>query len=284
MNTKIEDSFIASNKIIRFKLRTKAADILAVLIYKNDYWEEQRKLEWKNGKGYFFISLNDLMAETRFSKNIIAKNINFLKAAGLVHSKQQGLNKPNLYSIDKKLIEQYKTKYKGEFNKWQKKIRENNVSSSIIGNYNNNNSGITKTSIQDTTKECSTNNKNTNNKNTNNFTNRASSESSLDLENILEKQISKLRECDDKETSQQVMILFNLLCSLVPSFDNFKMSDADKELIAQIVESEISDYNLSAKIMTNINDVNEDRKENRFGNLFVGVSKMIINYNNALNK
>ena len=48
-----------------------------------------------------------------------------------------------------------------------------------------------------------------------------------------------------------------------------------------MANSDIQEYNLSAKIIANINDVNEGRKDNRFGNLFVGVSDMISNYNKA---
>lgn len=278
INTK-QNSFIKSDKVIRYKLGSKSADTLAVLIYKYEYWKSQSKLVYIDGIGYFFISLNDLKAETGYTKNVIAKNISLLKQARLVQSIRQGLNKPNRYSVDQKVIDDYIDRYRGELEKWEKDTRENLVTSGGERKCEKRISRITKRCIQKTSKECATKNKNTKNKNTeNNITNRASSGSEIDLEYRLEEKISNLRSCDDQEGGQEVVSLFRLLCSLVESFKGFKMSENDRELILKLTESEIEEYKLVSKITSNAFDIIEGRKESRFGSLFVGVNEMISNY------
>ena len=134
-------------------------------------------------------------------------------------------------------------------------------------------------SILDTSKEGATKNKNTKNKNTeSNTTNRASSGSEIDLEGNLEKEIEILRCCDEVEKEVQVKSLFNKLCSLVPLFRGFSMSDDDKKLIFKMIESEIEEYKLASKITINAFDIIEGRKKSKFGSLFVGVEEMISNY------
>ena len=102
----------------------------------------------------------------------------------------------------------------------------------------------------------------------------------ISLESDLEEKIYSLRLSDDKD----VMPLFNFLCSLVTSFKVFKMSDDDEKFILKIVESEIPEYKVSNKIISNASDITEGRKEARFGNLFVGVTEMVTNYDKALGK
>jgi biotin operon repressor len=276
----MEQSFIASNRVVRLKLGVKAADILAVLIYKYKYWKSEEKLGSLNYKGSFYISLNELRAETMFTRNVIAKSINLLKEAGLVYTIQQGLNKPNRYIIDEEVIDRYIKKYTGELEQWQLNVRDNGGYSSNKRKCENSTSRITKKNTQDVIKEDTTKNKNTKNKNTENknLTNRASSEKPIDVESDLETKINSLRQGNDKA----VISLFNFLCSLVTSFKVFKMSDDDEKLILKIVESEIPEYKLSDKIISNASDITEGRKEARFGNLFVGVTEMVGNYDKAL--
>jgi DNA-binding transcriptional regulator GbsR (MarR family) len=291
----MEQSFIASNRIVRLKLGVKAADILAVLIYKKAYWNSQEKLNSVSHKGTFFISLNDLRAETMYSTKLISDAINVLKEAGLVYTIRQGLNKPNRYLIDEEVIDNYIKEHTGELEQWQQNIRDHKGNRRIS---QKSTSGTTKKGTQDVIKEDTTKNKNTKkgtqdvikedttkNKNTKNkitknkiLTNRASWEKPIDLESDLETKINNLRQGDDKA----VISLFNFLCSLVNSFGTFKMSDDDEKLILKIVESEISEYKLSDKIISNASDITKGRKEARFGNLFVGVSEMVANYNEAI--
>ena len=273
----MEQSFIASNRIVRLKLGVKAADILAVLIYKKAYWNSQEKLNSVSHKGTFFISLNDLRAETMYSTKLISEAIKALKEAGLVYTIRQGLNKPNRYLIDEEVIDNYIKEHTGELEQWQQNIRDHTGNKRIS---QKSTSGTTKKGTQDVIKEDTTKNKNTKNKITKNkiLTNRASSEKPIDLESDLETKINNLRQGDDKA----VISLFNFLCSLVNSFGTFKMSDDDEKLILKIVESEIPEYKLSDKIISNASDITKGRKEARFGNLFVGVSEMVANYNEAI--
>ena len=269
----MEQSFIASDRVIRHKLGVKAADVLAVLIYKHNYWKSQERLVLIKYKGTFFISLNDLRAETTYSTKLISEAINVLKEAGLVSAIRQGLNKPNRYLIDEEVIANYIKRYTAELEQCQRNIRD------YTGNKRmsqKSTSGTTKKGTQDVIKEDATKNKNTKNKNTENknLANRASSEKPIDLESDLETKINSLRQGDDKDVTP----LFNLLCSLVTSFKVFKMSDDDEKLILKIVESEILEYKVSDKIISNAFNINEGSKEARFGNLFVGVTEMVSNY------
>jgi len=282
----MEQSFIASDRVIRHKLGVKAADVLAVLIYKYNYWKSLGKLNSQSQKGTFFISLNDLRAETMYSTKLISDAINVLKEAGLVYTIRQGLNKPNRYLIDEEVIDNYIKEHTGELEQWQRNIRDNGGASSNKRKCEKGTSRTTKKVIHEVTKEDATKNKNTKNKNTENknFTYRASSVKAIylesDLESDLEEKIYSLRLSDDKD----VIPLFNLLCSLVPSFKVFKMSDDDEKLILKIVESEILEYKVSDRIISNAIDITEGRKEARFGNLFVGVTEMVTNYDKALGK
>ena len=273
----MENSFIASKRVLRYKLGVKAADILAVLIFKYNYWKSLGKLNSQNQKGTFFISLNDLRAETMYSTKLISEAIKALKEAGLVYTIRQGLNKPNRYLIDEEVIDNYIKEHTGELEQWQQNIRDHTGNKRIS---QKSTSGTTKKGTQDVIKEDTTKNKNTKNRITKNknLTNRASSEKPIDLESDLETKINNLRQGDDKA----VISLFNFLCSLVNSFGTFKMSDDDEKLILKIVESEIPEYKLSDKIISNTSDITKGRKEARFGNLFVGVSEMVANYNEAI--
>jgi predicted RNA-binding protein with PIN domain len=285
MSNKNQNSFIASDRVIRYKLNPKAADILAVLIYKHGYWKGEDELIKKEGREYFFISLNDLIAETRFSKNVIAKNIKLLRQAGLVYSIQQGLGRPNLYSINQEVIDSYIERYRGELKKWQKKIRENPITLSSKGKCINGTSGVTKKSVQEFKKECTTKNKNTKNKKTKNknFTNQASLADSSEVESKLESLINDLRECHNDPKQGVIMKeIFSVLCQFFKPFENFKMSAEDAEFIYQLGNSEIQIYKIIYKIFENIEHIKEGRKASRFGNLFVGIDKMIDNHNKAV--
>jgi DNA-binding MarR family transcriptional regulator len=281
---KKEDQFIMSEKVIRHGLDPKTADVLATLIYKQDYWAKKRKVsEWK-GKEYFFISLNDIEAETCYSNSIVAKCIKKLVVEGLVFKKRQGLNQPNLYSVDKSAVKTFKKSKITSFNKWQKAVRARSSSKKIDTerNIKNEESRNLNLAEQEVPKKSTTNNKNNNNKNTNNLTNRASSESEFDLEFKFENSIENLRNSEEELKNEDLNSIFEFLVMLVPKFQNFKMSDSDKDLIIQMIESDLEPFNLFFKLCQNAEHIKRNEKEARFGNLFVGVSNMIGNYNNAV--
>jgi len=280
MNYKLMDSFIASNKVIRHELGVTAADILAELNSKYTYWDNTNQLQNRDGALYFFTSLNDLRSETGYGKNSISKNIKILKKHGLVKSIRQGLNKPNLYSIDKNAINCFITRHENSFKDWQRIVRKDKLSSSRkTRKSNNDDSGIFNKGIQESSNKCATNNTYTYNKSTNkNFTNRASSANANKLEEELEKLIDDIRSCPDEQNEQEIVSLFKYLCNIVPLFENFEMSKMDKALLKAIVDSEIEVYKFSSRIVSNAININEGLKETRFGNLFVGVREMVANY------
>lgn len=271
-----KNSFIKSDKVIRYKLGAKTADVLATLLYKHNYWRSKGKLVRKGVKECFFVSLNDLTAETTFSVSVIRSCINKLKKEGLLYSIRQGLNKPNLYTVDEQSVELYIERYRVELKNWQLKIIDSSLHQGIKRMDQNDASIKVKNNYQELKKESATNNKSTNNKSTNNVTNQASLGKEIDLEYQLEKEILNLRSFD--ETESQVKSLFFFLCNLVPSFNGFKMSDSDRDLILKLTDSEIQEYKLASKIFSNASAINEGGKESRFGNLFVGVEEMITNY------
>ena len=118
-------------------------------------------------------------------------------------------------------------------------------------------------------------------KSTKNFiTNRASSENEFYLSNKLENLIDDIRSCTEKQKDIGTTSLFKFLCSIVPPFENFIMSEKDKELLVSIVDSEIEVHKFSSRIVGNAININEGQKETRFRNLFVGVIEMVTNYNN----
>jgi hypothetical protein len=287
MKNNNEKSFIASYRVVRHKLGVKAADVLAVLIYKYEYWKSRGDLIPRGGEKYFFITLSDLKAETCFSEKVIAKNIKILVKAGLVLSIRQGLSRPNLYSVNQEVVDHYISEHSVDLEKWQTKIREKTEGASVKVINHKSTSGITEKGVQEVSKESATKNKNTKNKNTENtFTNRASSACEIHSESLqeneieLEKEISDLRSADDRDINERVTSLFKLLCSLVPSFKGFRMSSDDRELLLTILQSEIQDYKIASKIISNTSDIINGKKDSRFGSLFVGVVEMIANFEN----
>jgi DNA-binding transcriptional ArsR family regulator len=281
MNNKLMDSFIASNKVIRHEIGRPAADILAELHSKHTYWHNKKQLQNIGGVPYFFTSLNDLRSETGYSKNVISKHIKILTKHGLVKSIRQGLNKPNLYSINRDKVNSFITKHENSFKDWQKGVRDNKPSlSSAIRKHVNSESGTTPKGIQETSNKCTTKNiytKNTYTKNT--FTNRASSGKEAYSEEQLEKLIEDIKCNPEEHRKNYTSDLFEFLCKMVPEFQNFKMSEKDRQTLTLILSTEKEAYYFCVRIVRNANDINEGKKEKRFQNLFVGVEGMITNYN-----
>jgi biotin operon repressor len=285
MLNKSSDYFIRSSKIIRHVLGPKSADVLATLTYKQDYWKKEGKLTRKKGADYFFISHQDITAETCFSASVIAKCIKELKIKGFVLIIRQGLNKPNLYCVNKKSIETFLDNESPKFKKWQEEIRagkhsrkpkdSRSIKKGVSRVLNIDAQEVEKIS---TTKNKSTKNKKTKNKN---FTNQASLADSSEVEWKLESLINDLRECHI-EQKQGVIIkeIFSVLCQFFKPFEKFEISAEDADFISQLGNSEIQIYKIIYKIFENIEHIKEGRKASRFGNLFVGIDKMIANYKN----
>ena len=100
-------------------------------------------------------------------------------------------------------------------------------------------------------------------------------------EQKLESLINDLRECHIG-SEQEVIIkeIFSILCQFFKPFENFEMSAEDAEFIYQLGNSEIQILKIIDKIFENIEHIKEGRKTSRFGNLFVGIDKMIANHEN----
>ena len=69
------------------------------------------------------------------------------------------------------------------------------------------------------------------------------------------------------------------LCEQVGSFSNFEISNGDRRLISNLVCCDVPAWKLADKFVDNLNKLKTADKEARFGNLFVGINKMISNYN-----
>jgi biotin operon repressor len=285
MLNKSRDSFIKSSKIIRHGLGPKPADVLATLTYKQDYWKKKGKLTHKKGSDYFFISHQDITAETCFSASVIAKCIKELKIKGFVLTIRQGLSKPNLYCVNKKFIKEFVDNESPKFKKWQEKIRAGKHSRKPKENRNikNDVSRVLSIDAQEVEKISTTKNKSTKNKKAKNknFTNQASLVDSSEAESKLESLINDLRECHiESEQGFIVKEIFSVLCQFFKPFEKFEMSPGDADLIFQLGNSEIHIFKIIDKIFENMEHIKEERKTSRFGNLFVGIDKMTANHEN----
>jgi hypothetical protein len=104
-----------------------------------------------------------------------------------------------------------------------------------------------------------------------------------EVESKLESLINDLKE-SHIELEQEVIIkeIFSVLCQFFKPFEKFKMSLGDADLIFQLGNSEIHIFKIIDKIFENMEHIKEGRKTSRFGNLFVGIDKMIDNHNKAV--
>jgi DNA-binding transcriptional regulator GbsR (MarR family) len=279
MKNELKYDFIASSKVIRYKLDPKAADVLAVLIYKHQYWAEQGELINFKGRNGFYISIDNIREETCFGKTVIQSSLISLKKEGLIDSKRQGLNKPNVYFLDINNIENYIKNHEAEYHTWKKNIRANKAISPVnVRNTENQLSRTSNSSFLEVVKSDTTKNKNTNNKITKTITNRINAEGVTGLFDCaveLEEKIETLRSCDNPtDIGICTEEIHKLLCSIVPQFKGFAMSAKDKALIAHMTYDGVPSWKISDKIISNAKAILEGKKESRFGNLLVGVSKM----------
>ena len=272
------DTFIKSNKIIRFKLGVKEADILATLKYKYEYWKSRNETTKKKGYDCFFISREDIKAETTYGLDTITKAIKKLVNKGLVTKIQQGLNKPNLYSINESEITKFLEDHQAEYDKWRKSIFSKQSSEAIknTGTTEYSVSRNCKNTLQETEKLHTTKNKNTYNRNTkNSFTDHlASSVETKPSEDFLEEQIQEFKDRMESNDQNVTSDFFSLLCNLVPQFRHFSMSEKDEDLITMVLESKMYLSKISSKLWNNAEKINNGIKKAEFRNLFTGLKKM----------
>lgn len=285
MKNGIDYAFIASPKVIRFKVGIEAADILATLIYKKGYWNDEEKLfEYKGDIG-FYISNSDLEEETCYKSHTIKRGLAKLKNEGLIISKQRGLGQPNFYSLDESIIEQYIEDHLDEYENWRLGIRHKNKLATPINSkkeliqlsrkYSNN--------FQEGTQTTTTKNKITKNKINNTITNRINTDKkNLDLAKYSEKLgelIDNVREADENLKFEAIMEFYEFLCGLIPSFRGFIISKQDYELIEEVIScSSLKSFDITDKIISNAEAIINKRKKRRFGNLFVGLKEINLNF------
>lgn len=282
---KLEHEFLASSKVVRYKLGHKAADILCVLRYKFEYWKSEGKLVVKNGVPCFFISYSDIREETTFGESIIYKNIAILKKAGLIKTFRQGLGKPNLYNLDVGVIKKYITKYSKEYDGWRKMIRAEsnkttvNSMSSQKSTSTNHKLKVLDSSENEATNNKSTNNRNTKNKNENKNTNHINVAEyseysdcyySIELEELLFAGMIS----DEDELEKSVESIYYYLRDFVPQFSGFKPSNKDLSLIYELLDFKMYPYRIAEKIISNAKRIMVDKMQSRFGNLFVGLTEI----------
>ena len=281
MMNELNYAFIASPKVIRYKLGSNTADILAALIYKHRYWNLEDKLFEFKGDNGFHISMSDIEEETCLRIHTIKKCLAILKKENLIRSKQQGLGQPNFYAIDEKLIDKYIEDNKEDYENWRLKIRAENKLGAPINSKMELKQLSRKDSdnFQEGTQTTTTKNKNTKNKKTKNFTNRINADrKNCDLSiynDKLEELINDVRgTSNNKEKFDFNMELFNHLCEIVPCFKNFNISKQDYKMIDSISSFFSDSHFIADKILTNAQAIIDGRKPSRFGNLFVGLDEI----------
>ena len=278
MEKKIEHEFIASSKVIRYKMNTNTADVLATLIYKQDYWKSNAELVNHKGIKYFYISHSDIKEETCLGIQVIKRALKTLINEGLISSKRQGLGKPNLYYVNTPKVEAYIKNHEAEYKAWRLKIREQNKATPLIPSLigENDTSGSIKLTSLEVSKSPTTKNKSTNNKITNNNTNRINAvEGEIDLfDNVdeLTDAITNLKD-DTSDEQESHSTLFDLLIKLLPASSSFRESTMDSILIDRICEYSLDANDIAFKILSNAKSINASKKDARFGNLFVGLEE-----------
>jgi len=283
---KLEYEFIASSKVVRYMINPQAADILAVLIYKYDYWQSKNEIVKYRGLPSFYIPYTDIEEETNYSKNIILKNLKLLEKEGLIKRLRQGLNKPNRYHLDKSKIMNYIKKHEKDYENGRLKIRNKgsvSVSEGFVtaGIMQNKTSGNSVMMVQEPLKSATTNNKNTNNRNTKKNTNHVNVGEVEEYDGILFEKTEKLTELiesiDETDVSKKklgIEKIYKFLIELVPKFEFFISSSQDLEMIGELLEYELEPYKIADKISYNAQRIINGDLEERFGNFFVGLYEM----------
>ena len=284
MENEIKYAFIASPIVIRHKLGGTTADVLATLIYKYEHFKKSEKLfTYKNEIG-FHVSISDIEEHTCLRSHTIKKCIAILKKEGLIISKQQGLCKPNFYSIDVEKINEYIEDHQSEYDSWRLEIRAKNKLVTPINSKMELKqlSGSNSDNFLEGTETTTTKNKNTKNKNTEKITNSINADCKIidlhDDEDELIKLIDDVKYAnDDDEKTDCIKVLSNFLLKMVPRFKNFNISEQDIGLIENVTNSSLKSEDIAWRILDNAKAIIGESKECRFGNLFVGLKEIAQN-------
>lgn len=272
--------FIAVPKVVNHKVGLNAAAVLAILIYKYKYWNDQGRLTTKGNFKGFHISHSDIEEEVCLGTSAIARAITKLKKEDLISIKRQGQGDPNLYSVDEGFVEQYIEDHKQDYESWRKRIRVKNSSKTTENSWIGRNEGsrTAKSNDLDPSKSTTTKNKSTKNKQLRISTNRINAEEKIfDQLDVLTDAIICLREPnDDMGASHQR--LFLALRDLVPKFEKFTESPDDSKLIDKLKGYSMDPGEIAFKIVKNAVEIVNGKKDPRFGNLFVGLNEMNENW------
>jgi hypothetical protein len=275
-----ESAYIASSKVIIFKLGINEAAILATLIYKKNYWQEQKGLTKFKGHDCFFISQLDIELENCLKKGVISSAINTLINNDLIKVFRQGLGKPNCYYVNESVILAYEKKHYMEYKEWQAKKIANKKKAVPMSTkkVEMNASRSTNSEDLEVLKEHATNNKNTNNKNTKQLTNHINVAVKSKVFNPDEVALADLIEndffSDETEREKNVIATYNFLIEMVPQFHGFTHSTYDLAMVEELFDYKIYPYNIAGKLIANAKRIVEGTLESRFGNLFVGLDEM----------
>jgi len=273
-----EDAFIASSKVIIFKLGHNVAAVLGTLMYKKKYWKEQNGLIKFKGHDCFYLSYLDIELDSFLKKGVISSAINTLATNGLIKVFRQGLGKPNCYYVDESVILAYKKKHYEAYKAWRVKKRANNkaVTPVVVKKAEIDTSGSANSEDLEVLNEDTTNNKNTKNKNTKKNTNYASAEEDVfsGYEEELTALLESVNEHDDLERAEGIKAISEYLLKLVPGFKGFTISNKDQELINEIIDYKLYPFHIAQKIISNAQSIKAGVKECRFGNLFVGLQEI----------
>lgn len=276
--------FIAVPKVVNHKVGLNAGAVLAILIYKYKYWNDQGRLTTKGNFKGFHISHSDIEEEVCLGTSAITKAITKLKKEGLISTKRQGQGDPNFYSVDEGFVEQYIEDHKQFYEDWRKKLRAKNSSKTPVNSWIGQNEGsrTVKSNDLDPSKSTTTKNKITKNKKQRISTNRINAEEEdFDQLDDLTEAVEALKSPDeDQDVAHQK--LFILMKSLVPRFSKFPESLGDSKMIDGIASYTLDAGAIAFKILQNAASINSCDKEPRFGNLFVGLKEMDDNLVNKL--
>jgi hypothetical protein len=90
------DGYISSNKCLRWALGRDEADIYAVLLSRNAYFEDREEL---TPDGYFFNTINDIYQATAINEKAQRAAINNLKKSGLIDVERRGIPPTRFFKI-----------------------------------------------------------------------------------------------------------------------------------------------------------------------------------------
>ena len=289
---------------MEYKLGINEARLLSMLCYKHNYFHEVKEFKNINGKPAFWITIPNIQAETNIKPYAISKAIKKLEKQKLIEVHKIGIPAKNHFIVNGEAINKFEKDHCEAYESWIAEINhkaqndrdrfdalietfppkdyENEVENgavSHIESQSRENSTTSDAKTQPLVSEYSTvtNNKQTNNKiikiNTN-LTSEGEEDSFID-EELTELISSFIYDNDDQGMVHERVFLF--LKSLVPGLSNFRESHIDSIMIDRISEYSLDPNVIALKILSNAKAIEQGKKSNRFGDLFVGLEEMNTN-------